>query len=119
VSSSSPRPNGPSGVPADLAYAQAEFLARAAAADDRGSEFTVVPTETDPGGATRGWRFDLNVGLSGRSFLLTTDGRWCSAVRTGTASFGWGVFAGTDLAEALEAWSEELIRRLRSAPLGE
>ena len=98
---------------------QAEFLARAAAAGDLGSEFTIVATDTDPGGASRGWRFDLNVGLSGRSFLLTPDGRWCSAVRTGTASFGWGVLAGTDLVEALGAWSEELIRRLRSAPVGE
>ena len=118
MSSSSPRPSGPSNIPADVASAQAEFLARAAASGDVGSEFTVVPTDTDPGGASRGWRFDLNVGLSGRSFLLTTDGRWCSAVRTGTASFGWGVLPGKDLVEALEAWSEELIRRLRS-PVGQ
>jgi hypothetical protein len=107
------------GVPAGLADVQAAFLARAAAAGDAGSEFTVVPTETDPGGATRGWRFDLNVSLSGRSFLLTTDGRWCSAVRTGIASFGWGALAGEDLVEALDTWGEELIGRLRAAHPGE
>ena len=69
---------------------QAEFLARATAAGDLGSEFTIVATDTDPGGVSRGWRFDLNVGLSGRSFLLTPDGRWCSAVRTGIAEASAG-----------------------------
>lgn len=102
----------------ELAQVQAEFLRRARDAGDRGEEFTVVPTEHHPGGTMRGWRFDVNIALSGRSFLLTEDGLWCSAVRTGMANFGWGVFGGQELTEALEGWSEQLVRALRSRPLG-
>jgi hypothetical protein len=104
-----------SGVPSELAARQAEFLERAREAGDDGQEFTVVGTEAHPGGLMRGWRFDARVALSGRSFLLTTEGLWCSAVRTGEASFGWGVLGEDDLGEAIEPWADELVRALRTA----
>lgn len=97
----------------ELAQAKAEFLKWALEGGDEGAEFVVVATDAHPGGRLRGWRFDVNVAFASRSFLLTDTGMWCSAVRTGPASFGWGAYDGEALAEALEAWEAELLRALR------
>lgn len=98
----------------ELAHAKAEFLQWAADGGEPATEFTVVATEFHPGGRLRGWRFDVNVAFASRSFLLTETGLWCSAVRTGLASFGWGVYGGSQLSDALEEWKSELLRALRT-----
>jgi hypothetical protein len=114
---SSPPPTG-LGIPAELAHVQAQFLARARELGAVAPEAVdIVPTGADPGGPARGWRFDMRIALSGQSFLLTTDGRWCTAVRTGLASFGWGVPEAEELYPALEAWADDLIRSLHATPL--
>lgn len=104
----------PNSAWSELARAKAEFLKWAADGGEPATEFTVVATDSHPGGRLRGWRFDVNVAFASRSFLLTEEGLWCSAVRTGPASFGWGVYGGSHLSDALDEWNSELLRALRT-----
>jgi hypothetical protein len=103
---------------AELASVRDGFLAAARERGDGGTEFTVVVGEPpgEAGGGEseerRGWRFDARTAFAGRSFLLTPDGGWYSAVRTGPSSFGWGLLEGEELELALDEWSDELIRQL-------
>ena len=101
---------------AELERARDRFLARAREERDEGAAFMLAPTEAHAGGSARGWRFDFSVAFSKTSFLLTRDGDWAVAVRTGPASFGWGVLGEPELSRVLDPFSTQLARALRQAP---
>ena len=93
----------------ELAATLSAFLADAEERGDRGEEFTVVSEDGEGRETRRGWRFDARVAFKGKSFLLTPEREWFSALRTGPSSFGWGRLRGEELELALEEWNDELI----------
>lgn len=98
----------------ELAATLTAFLAAAAERGDEGEEFTVVSPDGEGTEPRHGWRFDPRIAFNGRSFLLTPDREWFSAVRTGPSSFGWGLLQGEELEAALDEWADELIRLLHA-----
>lgn len=95
---------------------QADFLERARAAGCPGAEEFSV-RDGDEQGTARAWRIDVNISLGGQSFLLTTDGAWCTAVRVAGTTFGWGVIPAHELEEALRPWAGELANALQQQPI--
>jgi len=102
----------PTGVPERLATVQSEILRRLGEAGNPRAEEWTVQDESAGERTVRGWRVDVRISLSGQSFVLTTDGEWCTVVRTPDGKFGWQVVAPERLAATLGPWGDELTRTL-------
>jgi len=100
------------GPPQQLASAQDEFLRRSRAAGHPGATEWTVLDGTGAERRVRAWRIDVSVSLAGQSFLLTTDGEWCTGVRIGDAKFGWQIIPPEQLPPTVSAWVTDLTREL-------
>lgn len=78
-----------------------------------------VVAEVDRGGqiVVGGWRFDTSIALSGRSYLLTDDGRWFQPLRFEDGRWIWEAISGVNPpSDTEDVWWRELAHAMREAP---